>query len=79
MAVRWRIRELMGKRYTQTGQKETYEKITQATGISPNTLSALATGKAQQVGVSTIERLLVYFDCQPNDLIIRTQERPDER
>lgn len=74
MTIRWRIRELMGKRYTQTGEKETYEKITQATGISPNTLSSLATGKANQVGVSTISRLLEYFDCEPNDLIVRVRE-----
>lgn len=71
--IRWRIRELMGRRYTETGQKITYEMITQATGISPNTLSALATGKAQQVGISTIERLLIFFACTPNDLILHTE------
>jgi len=71
MAIRWRIRELMGRRYAKTGKKETYKTITEATGISPNTLSALATGNAQQVGISTIERLLEYFDCEPNDLMVR--------
>jgi DNA-binding Xre family transcriptional regulator len=70
--IRWRIRDLMEARHTATGEKMTYEKISQATGISPNTLSALATGKAKQVGIeTTIERLLDFFGCEPNDLIIK--------
>ncbi len=69
MALRWRIRQLMAAKEDETGKKETYQKIYGATHISPNTLSALATGKAKQVGVSTIERLLKYFNCKPNDLI----------
>lgn len=72
--IRWRLRDLMEARHTATGEKITYEKISQATGISPNTLSALATGKAKQVGIeTTIERLLDYFDCDPNDLMIRVK------
>lgn len=71
--IRWRIRELMGKQYVKTGKKVTYEVITKATGISPNTLSGLATGKQKQVGVDTIDRLLTYFDCTPNDLIKKAE------
>lgn len=69
MAVKWRIRQLMADKEEKTGIRETYNKINAATHISPNTLSALATGKSQLIGVSTIERLLKYFDCEPNDLI----------
>jgi DNA-binding Xre family transcriptional regulator len=71
--LRWRLRELMGKMETETGQRITYQMITKATNISPNTLSLLVTGKAKQVGISTIIGLLEFFDCEPNDLIVRVR------
>ena len=71
MTLRWRIRQLMSQKEEQSGEKVTYRKITQATGISPNTLSSLSTGSAKQVGMNTIERLLDYFECSPGDLIVK--------
>lgn len=73
--MKWKLKQLMAQREMVTGERQTYRKIAEVTRISPNTLSALATGKAQQVGVSTIERLLDYFDCQPNDLMVIVQEK----
>ncbi len=74
MTLRWRIRQLMAQKEEQIGEKVTYQKIYDSTGISPNTLSALATGQAKQVGISTIERLLNYFNCKPNDLIVMGED-----
>lgn len=71
--LRWRLRELMGRKETETGKRVTYQTITEATNISPNTLSLLATGKAKQVGISTITGLLEFFNCEPNDLIVRVK------
>lgn len=73
--MRWRIRNLMADKSLATGDKITYEKITEATGISPNTLSKLATGRAELVGVATIEALLDYFNCQPNDLMVIVKDK----
>jgi DNA-binding Xre family transcriptional regulator len=74
MAVRWRIKQLMAEREQATGERESYRKIAKETKISPNTLSALATGKAEQVGTGTIEGLLKYFNCKPNDLIVLVED-----
>jgi DNA-binding Xre family transcriptional regulator len=61
--LQFRIRELMAEKSRQTGQSVTYDAITQATGISSNTLSLLARGKTSMVGISVIERLLDFFGC----------------
>lgn len=74
MPVRWRIKQLMAEREQATGERESYRKIAKVTKISPNTLSALATGQAHQVGIGTIEGLLKYFNCKPNDLIVLVEE-----
>lgn len=74
MAIQFRLRELMAEQARTTGQPCTYEVIQQAKGISPNTLSKIAQNKVEKVGVSVIERLLDYFDCEPGDLIVRVRE-----
>lgn len=70
----WRIRQLMAEKERQTRKPVRYKTITGATGISSNTLSKLSKGKMKHVGISTIEGLLVFFQCDPNDLMVRYNE-----
>jgi DNA-binding Xre family transcriptional regulator len=70
--LQFRIRELMAERSRITGQSVTYEAITEATGISSNTLSLLARGKTSMVGISVIVRLLDFFECDVAALIVYT-------
>ena len=48
----------------------TYDDILAATGISKNTLVRLANNRGESVHVSVIDRLCVYFECQPGDLFV---------
>ena len=66
----FRIRELMAEKSRIEKKKYTYQTVQETTGISPNTLSTLATGKAKMVGHSTIERLLDFFECEVADLLV---------
>lgn len=68
--LQFRLRELIAERERKTGQNVTYQAIYDETGVSPNTLSTLAQGKVKMVGIKTVERLLDYFDCDVNDLIV---------
>jgi DNA-binding Xre family transcriptional regulator len=68
--LQFRIKELMAERERKTGENVTYAIINEVTGVSPNTLSTMARGKVKMVGVGTIEKLLDYFGCQPNDLMV---------
>ena len=69
-AIKFRIKELIAERERKTGENVTYKVIHEATRISPNTLSTMAQNKVKKVGISVIERLLDYFDCDVSDLIV---------
>ena len=76
--IQFRIRELMAERSRLTGQPVTYDLITQATGVSSNTLSLLARGKSSMVGISVIERLIDFFGCDVADLIVYVPATPQD-
>jgi DNA-binding Xre family transcriptional regulator len=67
----------MGEYQSETGDRITYEEITEATGLSPNTLSKLSTNKAGRTDLDTIDRLLEFFsqklgrELETNDLLMR--------
>lgn len=71
MSIKFRLRELMAQKERITGQPCTYEIIRTETGISLNTLSVIANNRAKRVGVDVLDNLLGYFDCAPNDLMVR--------
>ena len=68
--VQCRLRELMAIRGRQTRRKVTYDLIREVTGLSKNTLARLANDRADLVALNTMDRLCVFFDCQPGDLFI---------
>lgn len=68
--LKFRIKELSAQRERKTGESCTYDVIQQATGISQNSLSKLATGKSKMVGIETIERLLTFYDCDVGELMV---------
>jgi DNA-binding Xre family transcriptional regulator len=59
--MRWKLRELLGEYQQATGERLTYEEITAATEISPNTLSIIGTNKAKRADLDTVERLLSFL------------------
>lgn len=68
--LQFRLRELMAEKERKTGENVTYATMQVATGISPNTLSTMANNKVKMVGIATLARLLDYFDCEVNELIV---------
>ena len=71
--MRFEIKQLMLDKERTTGEKVTYRKIAAESGISTGILSRLSTGKQKQIALDTIDRLLEYFECDPNDLIVRVE------
>jgi putative transcriptional regulator len=74
--IQCRLRELMGGKGRRERRRITYDDILAQAGVSKNTLTRLANDKAGMVGISVIDRLCSYFDCQPGDLFIHVEE-PD--
>jgi DNA-binding Xre family transcriptional regulator len=62
--MRWRLRELLGEYQQTTGERLTYEEITAATDISPNTLSIIGTNKAKRADLDTVGRLLSFLSSK---------------
>ena len=59
--MKWKFSELQGRVQAATGHRVTYEEITAATGLAKQSIANISTGKAKQVGVETIEKLLAFF------------------
>jgi DNA-binding Xre family transcriptional regulator len=71
MPIKFRFKELIAERERIRGEKITYRDVKQATGINLNTLTALANNDMKMVGLSTIDRLTDFFNCDIADLIIK--------
>jgi putative transcriptional regulator len=72
--IQCRLRELMAAKGRHERRKITYDDILAATRISKNTLTRLANDRVGMVGISVIDRLCAYFDCQPGDLFLYVEE-----
>ena len=73
--IQCRLRELMAAKGRRDGRKITYQSILSATGISMTTLTRLANDRADRVGLSVMDRLCAYFECQPGDLFVHASDR----
>ena len=74
--IQCRLRELMGAKGRRERRRITYEDIQAQMGINKNTLTRLANDRASMVGLSVIDRLCAYFDCQPGDVFTYVAEEP---
>ena len=72
--IQCRLRELMASKGRHERDKVTYDGIWGQTGVSKNTLSRLANDRVEMVGISVIDRLCTYFQCQPGDLFVYVGE-----
>jgi DNA-binding Xre family transcriptional regulator len=59
----------MGQHSDKIGRRVTYDAIREATRISSNTLSHIATNKQQMVSLDVLERLCDFFGCELQELM----------
>ena len=62
------LKALMERKSAIDRKRITYKVIEQETGIKVLTLSRIATNSNYNISRGDIEKLLIYFNCQPNDL-----------
>ena len=67
MVSKWHLKELIGRAESVSGENISYRDICEATGISPNTITQMATGKAKRVDLSTVDRLLDFLSEKAGD------------
>ena len=68
--IQCRLRELIGMKARLERRRITYETIQSESGVNKNTIVKLANDRAAMVGMSVIDRLSAYFDCQPGDIFV---------
>jgi transcriptional regulator with XRE-family HTH domain len=67
--IRNNFKILKARKEQELGRNITYEEISEATGISPNTLSSYATGSIGRYDESTVTRLCDYFGVTLPELL----------
>jgi DNA-binding Xre family transcriptional regulator len=67
--MRVKLREVMNEFRRRTGERMTYEKLAERTGLSKATLESLASRNTYNTRLSTIEKLCQALGCQPGDLL----------
>ena len=60
-----RLPELMAIKGRSDGKRITYDEILVQTGVAKTAMTKLAKERAATVGMSVMNRLCDYFDCQP--------------
>lgn len=64
-----KLREMMARYRYRTGERLTYEKLAQRTGLSRTTLEALASRPGYNTTLATLEKLCRALECEPGDLL----------
>ena len=71
-----KLRSAMERYRHRTGQRLTYDKLAERTGLSRATIVSIATRADYNTTLATIEKLCEALDCQPGDLLEILPEPP---
>lgn len=67
--LRFKIKELIGKKEFAEGRRITIGEVAEAAGIHRMTLSKLINQRGYNTGTENLDRLCAYFQCQISDLV----------
>ena len=62
----------------RTGERMTYERLAQLTGLSRQTLESVATRPGYNSTLDTIAKLCRALNCQPGDLLVLDPKNSNE-
>jgi len=71
------LKALIERKSAVERRKITYKVIEQETGVKALTLSRMATNHDYNVSRKDLEKLLLFFKCQPNDLLTLIEEEKE--
>lgn len=71
------LKALIERKSAVERRKITYKVIEQETGVKALTLSRMATNHSYNVSRKDLEKLLLFFKCQPNDLLTLIKEEKE--
>ncbi len=62
----------------RTGERITFERLAQLTGLSRQTLESLSSRPGYNTTLGTIGKLCQTLGCQPGDLLVLDPDNPNE-
>lgn len=68
------LKALMTRKSAIEGKRITYSDIEGKTEIKALTLSRIASNPNYNFSRKDLEKLIIYFDCQPNDILTVIKE-----
>lgn len=71
------LKALIERKSAVERRKITYKVIEQETGVKALTLSRITTNHDYNVSRKDLEKLLLFFNCQPNDLLTLIKEKEE--
>lgn len=67
--IKVNLKVLIAKLEQDTGEKLTYERLSQRIGLSKNTIRRLAEQESSRVDLATLGKLCHFFNCDVGDLL----------
>jgi len=74
--IRYNLKALILEKEFAEDRKITYEEVSNATGISRQTLSKVASKRGHNVTADVIEKLCTYFNVTPDKLMTIIPDSP---
>lgn len=72
--IRVKLKEVLAEKEFQERRTVTLAEVAEATGIHRVTLSKIANDHNYNPGLDLIDRLLTYFKCDINDLLVHISD-----
>ncbi len=73
------LKALIERKSAVENRRITYKVIEKEIGIKALTLSRMATNHSYNFSRKDLEKLLLYFNCQPSDLLTLIEEQSAKR
>ena len=67
--IKYNLKALISDKEFKESRKINYEEISSVTGISKPTISKIASKRGYYTSTENIEKLCIYFDCTPDELM----------
>ena len=76
--IRFNFKKLLSEKEFKEQCRIPLKEISDAIGISKATLSSISNSK-KPTSTDIVEKLCLYFDCSPNDLMTIIPDQPDKK
>ena len=74
--IKFNLKVLIADYEVKTGERLSYRTLSDRTSINKNSIAAIASNEARRLDLDTLDRLCMFFDCSPGDMIIQVEKQP---